>query len=111
MRYLNATGWINFRMRAMLVSFARLMTCGCIGVSRHCILLCLFADYEPGIHFSQTQMQSGTTGINTLRIYNPVKQSTDQDPDGHFIRTWVPELAGLSGPMIHTRGLRPSLSK
>jgi deoxyribodipyrimidine photo-lyase len=47
-------------------------------------------------------MQSGTTGINTLRIYNPIKQSMDQDPDGTFIRSWVPELADLFGPMIHT---------
>lgn len=101
MRYLNSTGWINFRMRAMLVSFASYdlwlhWRQPAIHLAR------LFADYEPGIHYSQVQMQSGTTGINTLRIYNPIKQSMDQDPDGVFIRKWVPELAGLLGPMIHT---------
>ena len=101
MRYLNHTGWINFRMRAMLVSFASYdlwlhWRQPAIHLAR------LFADYEPGIHYSQVQMQSGTTGINTLRIYNPIKQSMDQDPDGVFIRKWVPELAGLLGPMIHT---------
>jgi len=101
MRYLNHTGWINFRMRAMLVSFASYdlwlhWRQSAIHLAR------LFADYEPGIHYSQVQMQSGTTGINTLRIYNPIKQSMDQDPDGVFIRKWVPELAGLLGPMIHT---------
>lgn len=53
----------------------------------------MFTDYEPGIHWSQTQMQSGTTGINTVRIYNPVKQGHDQDPTGAFTRRWVPELA------------------
>jgi deoxyribodipyrimidine photo-lyase len=46
-------------------------------------------------------MQSGTTGINTLRIYNPTKQALDQDPYGIFIRRWVPELAGLSPAYIH----------
>jgi deoxyribodipyrimidine photo-lyase len=46
-------------------------------------------------------MQSGTTGINTLRIYNPVKQSRDQDPQGTFIRTWVPELAGVPDDWLH----------
>lgn len=101
MRYLNATGWINFRMRAMLVSFAAYdLWLHWRKPAQHLALL--FADYEPGIHYSQVQMQSGTTGINTLRIYNPIKQSTDQDPDGTFIRTWVPELANLVGPMIHT---------
>jgi deoxyribodipyrimidine photo-lyase len=61
----------------------------------------LFADYEPGIHWSQVQMQSGTTGVNTIRLYNPVKQGLDQDPDGTFIRRWVPELAALPAPAIH----------
>ena len=40
-------------------------------------------------------MQSGTTGINTVRIYNPVKQGHDQDPTGAFTRRWVPELAAI----------------
>jgi deoxyribodipyrimidine photo-lyase len=91
MRMLNATGWINFRMRAMLVSFAayhlwlhwRLP-------GEH--LARQFLDFEPGIHWSQMQMQSGTTGINTLRIYSPAKQARDQDPTGAFIREWVPEI-------------------
>ncbi|MEL7430782.1 MAG: FAD-binding domain-containing protein, partial [Pseudomonadota bacterium] len=47
------------------------------------------------------QMQSGTTGINTIRIYNPVKQGHDQDPNGIFIKRWVPELAGLESPLLH----------
>jgi deoxyribodipyrimidine photo-lyase len=62
----------------------------------------LFTDYEPGIHWSQVQMQSGVTGVNTIRMYNPIKQGLDQDPDGVFIRRWVPELAGLAGAAIHT---------
>ncbi len=99
-RYLAATGWLNFRMRAMLVAVA----------SYHLWLhwrepgLHLarqFTDYEPGIHWPQVQMQSGTTGINTVRIYNPVKQGYDQDPDGTFVRRWVPELAGLDGGTVH----------
>ena len=100
MRALTATGWLNFRMRAMLVSFAAYhLWLDWRAFGPH--LARQFTDYEPGIHYSQLQMQSGVTGINTLRIYNPVKQSYDQDPDGRFIRKWVPELAGLSAQWVH----------
>ncbi len=100
MRYLQANGWINFRMRAMLVSFSAYdlwlhWRQPAVHLAR------LFTDFEPGIHYSQVQMQSGTTGINTLRIYNPVKQSMDQDPDGTFIRQWVPEVSGFDDLRIH----------
>ena len=99
MRSLIRTGWLNFRMRAMLVSFA----------SYHLwlhwrptglFLARQFLDYEPGIHWSQMQMQSGTTGINTLRMYSPTKQAKDQDPEGLFIRRWVPELARVPLPYL-----------
>ena len=100
MRSLHATGWINFRMRAMLMSFASYQ----LWLHwRHSglHLARLFTDYEPGIHWSQCQMQSGVTGINTVRIYNPVKQSQDQDAAGHFIRRWVPELRRVQTAYIH----------
>ena len=92
MRRLNATGWINFRMRAMLMSFAAYHLWlhwrePALHLARQ------FSDYEPGIHYPQIQMQSGTTGINAARIYNPVKQALDQDEHGTFIRQWCPELA------------------
>lgn len=94
MRALRATGWINFRMRAMLMSFASYhlwLHWRPTGLQ----LARWFTDYEPGIHWSQTQMQSGTTGINSIRIYSPSKQVKDQDPTGIFIRKWVPELNNL----------------
>ena len=100
MRSLRDSGWINFRMRAMLMA-----------VSSHHLwlpwrrpgehLARLFTDYEPGIHWPQVQMQSGTTGINTVRIYNPVKQGHDHDPNGSFIRRWLPELAQVPDAHIH----------
>jgi deoxyribodipyrimidine photo-lyase len=94
MRSLIATGWLNFRMRSMLMAVASYhlwLDWRATGT----VLARYFTDYEPGIHWSQTQMQSGTTGMNTIRIYNPVKQGLDQDPTGAFTRAWVPELAGV----------------
>lgn len=101
MRALNATGWMNFRMRAMLMAVASYhLWLDWRAPGEH--LARMFTDYEPGIHWPQVQMQSGTTGINTIRIYNPVKQGHDQDPDGAFIRRWLPELAGVPDAHVHT---------
>ena len=99
MRSLVATGWLNFRMRAMLVSFASYhlwLHWRPTGI----FLARQFLDFEPGIHWSQMQMQSGTTGINTLRMYSPTKQAQDQDPQGLFIRRWVPELCKVPLPYL-----------
>lgn len=93
-RCLKATGFINFRMRALLVSYA------VFGLDldwRECgkFLATLFLDYEPGIHWSQMQMQAGVTGINTIRVYSPHKQLLDQDPLCIFVKKWIPELADI----------------
>lgn len=100
MRCLKQTGYINFRMRAMLVSFVthhlnidwRLAS---IPLAQY------FLDFEPGIHYPQVQMQASVTGINTVRIYNPIKQSIDRDAKGVFIKQWCPELNHLDEEQIH----------
>jgi len=98
MRAVEKTGWINFRMRAMVVSFLTLnldqdWRDGAYHLARQ------FLDYDPGIHYPQFQMQAGTTGINTVRLYNPVKNSQEHDPEGAFIKKWIPELTNV--PIVH----------
>ena len=101
MRYLHHNRWINFRMRAMLVSFAA------YDLWLHWrkpaeFLARNFLDYEPGIHYPQVQMQSGVTGINTIRIYSPEKQGKDQDPQGLFVRKYLPELGQVPIELLWT---------
>lgn len=94
MRYLQATGWLNFHMRAMLMAVASYhlwLDWRATGA----VLARAFTDYEPGIHWPQVQMQSGVAGTGTPRICNPVKQGLEHDPTGAFTRRWLPELAAV----------------
>ncbi|WP_225034672.1 cryptochrome/deoxyribodipyrimidine photo-lyase family protein [Winogradskyella sp. SM1960] len=100
MRCLIETGYVNFRMRAMLASFfTHILWQPWQSATTH--LSQQFLDFEPGIHFPQLQMQAGETGINNLRIYNPTLNGLKYDPDAEFIKKWVPELAHLDTPFIH----------
>jgi deoxyribodipyrimidine photo-lyase len=99
MRCLAATGFVNFRMRAMVVSFA----CHVLHLDWRLIhphLARVFRDYDPGIHLNQLQMQAGVVGWNAIRVYNPAKQLADWDADCRFLKRWVPELAGVAAERI-----------
>ncbi|AFK02520.1 DNA photolyase FAD-binding protein [Emticicia oligotrophica DSM 17448] len=100
MRCVCQTGYLNFRMRAMVVSFLthqlfQHWKTGAVFLAQQ------FLDFEVGIHYPQFQMQAGVTGMNTVRMYNPVKQSQDHDPNGIFIKTWVKELENCPENFIH----------
>ncbi len=108
MRSLNATGWLTFRMRAMVTSFAAYNLWLDWRDFAH-FLARAFLDYEPGIHYAQLQMQSGVTGINALRIYNVTKQAQEHDAEGTFIKKWCPELAHVPSAQLFTPWLCPEL--
>lgn len=106
MRYLHQCGWLNFRMRAMLVTTAtHILSLPWNVVAQW--LGHLFVDFEPGIHYPQIQMHSGAAGSPILRIYNPVTQARELDPDGEFVRKWVPELRDVPTGWIFTPWLLP----
>ena len=107
---LRETGYLNFRMRAMLVSFfTHILWQPWQACSQH--LSQLFLDFEPGIHFPQLNMQAGETGINDLRIYNPTKNSLTHDENAKFIKKWIPQLAKLPTAFIHEPYLMTELDQ
>jgi len=100
-RSLAATGWTTFRMRSIITSFASYdLWLPWQETGR--VLARWFTDYEPGIHWPQIQMQSGVTGMNALRIYDPVKQQLDHDPTGSYVRQWIPELRDVPDSLLAT---------
>ncbi len=110
MRCVTQTGYLNFRMRSMLASFLthhlwQPWQAGATHLAKQ------FLDYEPGIHYPQFQMQAGTMGVNTIRIYNPVKQGKDHDPEGYFIKKWIPELKEVPVEFIHEPWLMSSMEQ
>ncbi len=101
MRYLSATGWLNFRMRSMVMAVAS-RHLGLDWQAAGAVLARRVIDYDPGLHWPQVQVHSGIGEGVSPRICNPVKQGLDQDPFGVFTRRWVPELAAVPDSHLQT---------
>jgi deoxyribodipyrimidine photo-lyase len=94
MRALVETGFVNFRLRAMCASvFCYVLRepwrRGADFMYYHLL------DADPGINHTQWQSQTGRVGAHPVRVYDPAKQVREYDPDGEFVRRYVPELRGL----------------
>ncbi|MCX7939639.1 MAG: DNA photolyase family protein [Thermoflexales bacterium] len=101
MRALRETGWLNFRMRAMLATFLTLNLMihwrhGAEWFMKHLV------DGDTCIDHWQWQMQAGITQPSRpfLRAYNPLKQCYDHDAEARFIHKYVPELRALPAPLV-----------
>jgi deoxyribodipyrimidine photo-lyase len=102
MRCLNETGWMHNRLRMIVASF---------------LTKDLLIDWRNGeayfaqklLDFDFSQNNGGwqwaaSTGVDSqpyFRIFNPILQSKKFDPEGIFIRRWVPEIAALPSELIH----------
>lgn len=94
MRDLAETGWVNFRLRQVLSSFALDL----LDLDMHKVgvaLGSLFDDFCPGIHWPQIGLQAGMAQGRGPRVVNPVKQAQELDPDGTYVRRWLPHVAAL----------------
>jgi deoxyribodipyrimidine photo-lyase len=99
MNMLQHTGWLNMRLRGTVLSFA----VNDLWLHWREPMLHLareFLDYEPAIHWNQAQIHAGTSGATQLLTYNPVKQARDQDPEGIFVRQWLPALRNVPNEHI-----------
>lgn len=102
MRQLNQTGWMHNRTRMITASFLTkdLLIDWRLGEEwfmKHLI------DGDPASNNGGWQWTAGTgtDAAPYFRIFNPISQSVKFDPDGDYIRRWVPELAQVPGQYIH----------
>lgn len=112
MRALAATGWMHNRLRMIVAMYLTkdLFLDWRLG-ERHFMRTLIDGDLASNNGGWQWSASTGTDAAPYFRIFNPVSQSRRFDPEGAFIRRWVPELRGLDGEAIHDPGALPPLAR
>jgi deoxyribodipyrimidine photo-lyase len=106
MRQLAATGWMHNRVRMITASFLTKdlhlpWQWGARWFMRHLV----DGDLASNSHGWQWTAGTGTDAAPFFRVFNPTAQGERVDPDGAYVHTWVPELRGVPGAMVHDPGL------
>jgi deoxyribodipyrimidine photo-lyase len=102
MRQLLAEGWMHNRVRMLVASFlVKDLHVEWQHGARHFMRHLVDADLASNQHGWQWTAGSGTDASPYFRIFNPITQGRRFDPDGDYVRRWVPELRGVPGAAVH----------
>ena len=106
MRELLATGWMHNRVRMITASFLiKDLHLPWQWGARHFMRHLIDGDLASNAHGWQWTAGTGTDAAPYFRVFNPTSQSERFDPDGGYIRRWVPELTSVAGSLVHAPGL------
>jgi deoxyribodipyrimidine photo-lyase len=102
MRQLLAEGWMHNRVRMIVASFlVKDLHIEWQHGARHFMRHLVDADLASNQHNWQWTAGSGTDAAPFFRVFNPVTQGRTFDPDGHYVRRWIPELRDVDGRAVH----------
>jgi deoxyribodipyrimidine photo-lyase len=109
MRQLRATGWMHNRVRMITASFlVKDLHLPWQWGARHFLDHLVDGDLASNNQGWQWVAGTGTDAAPYFRIFNPVAQSERFDPDGTYLRRWVPELAGVPARHVHAPWTAPA---
>ena len=102
MRQLLAQGWMHNRLRMIVASFlVKDLHIEWQHGARHFMRHLVDGDLASNQHGWQWTAGTGTDAAPFYRVFNPVTQGRKFDPDGDYVRRWVPELRGIDGADVH----------
>ncbi|WP_333619634.1 cryptochrome/photolyase family protein [Dietzia sp.] len=103
MRQLLAEGWMHNRLRMVVASFlTKDLRVHWRRGARHFMDHLVDGDLASNQHGWQWTAGTGTDAAPYFRVFNPVTQGKRFDPEGDYVRRWVPELRGIAGAAVHT---------